>query len=198
LFGEIRQPNFKYILIPRHSSEVRKYIPMGFFRPHFIASDSCLTIDKATLFHLGVLQSQMHMAWVSHVCGRLGISFRYSNEIVYNNFPWPENPNKKQIKAIEAAAQKVLDAREEFPSSSLADMYDPLSMPSVLFKAHNELDKAVDLAYRPQPFTTEARRMGFLFELYEKYTQPLGLTSSTRIKRTKIKKNTANINLWQL
>jgi len=198
LFGEIRQPNFKYILIPRHSSEVRKYIPMGFFRPHFIASDSCLTIDKATLFHLGVLQSQMHMAWVSHVCGRLGISFRYSNEIVYNNFPWPENPNKKQIKAIEAAAQKVLDAREEFPSSSLADMYDPLSMPSVLFKAHNELDKAVDLAYRPQPFNTEARRMGFLFELYEKYTQPLGLTSSTRIKRTKIKKNTANINLWQL
>lgn len=183
-FGEIRQPLCKYILIPRHSSETRNYIPMGFFRPNFIASDSCLTIDKASLYHFGVLQSQMHMAWVSHVCGRLEISFRYSNEIVYNNFPWPENPNVKQIKAIETAAQKVLDVRADFPNSSLADMYDPLSMPSSLVKAHNELDKAVDLAYRSQSFTTEAKRMEFLFELYEKYTQPLGFVGKKKVKKT--------------
>lgn len=180
LFGEIRQPIFKYILIPRHSSETRNYIPMGFFRPNFIASDSCLTIDKASLFHFGILQSQMHMAWVGHVCGRLKSDFRYSNEIVYNNFPWPEKPNANQIKEIETAAQKVLDVRTKYPESSLADLYNPLSMPPILVKAHNELDKAVDLAYRSQPFTTEAKRMEFLFELYEKYIQPLGFTGKKK------------------
>jgi hypothetical protein len=99
--------------------------------------------------------------------------FQYSASIVYNNFPFPDNPNDKQIKAIETAAQKVLDARLQFPNSSLADLYDPLTMPPTLVKAHNELDKAVDLAYRPQAFTSEANRMVFLFELYEKYTKDL-------------------------
>jgi hypothetical protein len=92
---------------------------------------------------------------------------------VYNNYPFPENPSAKQEKAIETAAQKVLDARLHFPNSSLADLYDPLTMPPMLVKAHNELDKAVDLAYRPQAFTSEANRMVFLFELYEKYTADL-------------------------
>jgi len=110
--------------------------------------------------------------------------FRYSNEIVYNNFPWPENPSDKQTKAIETAAQKVLDVRVKFPESSLADLYDPLSMPPILVKAHNELDKAVDLAYRSQSFTTEAKRMEFLFELYEKYTQPLGFSGKKKVKKT--------------
>jgi hypothetical protein len=173
LFGEIRQPKSTYILIPRHSSENRKYIPMGFFEPKFIASDSCLAIDNATLFDFGVLHSQMHMAWIKNICGRLKSDFRYSNEIVYNNFPWPENPTEKQIKNIEAAAQKVLDTRAEFPGSSLADLYDPLTMPPQLVKAHQALDKAVDLAYRPQQFTGEANRMEFLFSLYEKYTADL-------------------------
>jgi hypothetical protein len=113
------------------------------------------------------------MAWVSTVCGRLESRYRYSKDIVYNNYPWPESPSDKQVKAVEAAAQKVLDARLEFPNSSLADLYDPLTMPPALVKAHNELDKAVDLAYRPQPFTSEANRMVFLFELYEKYTADL-------------------------
>jgi len=184
LFGEIRQPVSKYILIPRHSSENRKYIPIGFFSHNVIVSDSCLAIDEATLFHFGVLQSEMHMAWVGHVCGRLEISFRYSNEIVYNNFPWPEKPNAKQIIAIETAAQKVLDVRAKFPESSLAELYDPLSMPPILVKAHNDLDKAVDLAYRSQPFATEAKRMEFLFELYEKYTQPLDFAGKKKVKRT--------------
>lgn len=113
------------------------------------------------------------MSWVKSVCGRLENRFRYSKDIVYNNFPWPENPTEKQIQAIETAAQKVLDVRLEFPNCSLADLYDPLTMPTTLVKAHNELDKAVDLAYRSQPFTSEANRMVFLFELYEKYTADL-------------------------
>ena len=113
------------------------------------------------------------MAWMSYVCGRMKSDFIYSNKIVYNNYPWPENPTDKQIKAIEISAQKVLDSRTEFPNSSLADLYHPLTMPPVLVKAHNELDKAVDLAYRPQPFINEAKRIEFLFELYEKYTADL-------------------------
>jgi len=181
LFGEIRQPESKYIFIPLTSSENRKYIPFGFFRRDVIANNTGSVIPRATLFHFGVLQSSIHMAWVNHVCGRLKSDFRYSNEIVYNNFPWPEKPNAKHIKAIETAAQKVLDARTKFPDSSLADLYDPLSMPLILVKAHTELDKAVDLSYRSQPFTTEAKRMEFLFELYEKYTQPLGLPEMKKL-----------------
>jgi hypothetical protein len=107
------------------------------------------------------------------VCGRLESRYSYSNTIVYNNFPWPENPSESQKQKIEQAAQKVLDARALFPESSLAVLYDPLTMPPELVKAHQELDKAVDLAYRPQPFPSEAKRMEFLFELYEKYTANL-------------------------
>jgi len=124
------------------------------------------------------------MAWVKTVCGRLESRFRYSKDIVYNNYPWPENPTDKQTKAIEAAAQNVLDARAQFPNSSLADLYDPLTMPPALVKAHNELDKAVDLAYRSQPFSTEAKRMEFLFELYEKYTADL-FTKEKPLKKKK-------------
>ena len=115
----------------------------------------------------------MHMSWVRYVCGKLEGRYRYSNEIVYNNFPWPLNPTEKQKQAIEQAAQNVLEARKEFPDSSLAELYDPLTMPPKLVKAHQELDKAVDLAYRPQAFSSESKRMEFLFELYEKYTAGL-------------------------
>lgn len=180
LFGEIRQPTSDYILIPRVSSENRKIIPMGIFTPNDIISDTCLSIQKATLYHLGVLQSTMHMAWVKYVCGRLESRFRYSNEIVYNNYPWPENPTDKQKEAIEKAVRKVLEARTEFPESSLADLYDPYTMPPILVKAHQELDKAVDLAYRPQAFINEANRMVFLFELYEKYTAGLFATEKKK------------------
>ena len=117
--------------------------------------------------------STMHMAWTRTVCGRLKSDYRYSGSIVYNNFPWPENPTEKQKETIENAAQKVLDIRAEFPDSSLGDLYDPLTMPPALVKAHNELDKAVDLAYRPQPFINETKRIEFLFELYDKYTAGL-------------------------
>ena len=173
LFGEIRQPDTDYIMIPRVSSENRKIIPMSIFNSDFIVGDTCLAIPNAKLFHLGVLQSAMHMAWVKYVCGRLKSDFRYSNSIVYNNFPWPMQPSEKQVEAIETAAQKVLDARAEYPNSSLADLYDPLTMPPNLVKAHNDLDRAVDLSYRPQPFPSESKRMEFLFDLYEQYLSVL-------------------------
>lgn len=187
LFGEDRQPKGDYVLIPRHSSENRKYIPMGFFDENSIASDSCLFIEGAKLYHFGILMSSIHMTWVKNMCGRIKSDYRYSNELVYNNYPFPDNPNDKQVKAIETAAQKVLDARLQFPESSLADLYDPLTMPPALIKAHNELDKAVDLAYRPQAFTSEANRMVFLFELYEKYTADL--FTKEKPKKTKSTKS---------
>jgi len=186
LFTENRQPETNYILIPSHSSENRNYIPIGFMTKDDILNNSCLSVPNATLYNFGILTSAMHMAWVKATCGRLESRFRYSNTIVYNNFPWPENPTEKQIKAIETAAQSVLDARLQFPDSSLAELYDPLKMPPALSDAHKKLDKAVDLAYRPQPFTSEANRMEFLFELYEKYTA--GLFAKEKVKKNK-KKN---------
>ncbi|MCE9539006.1 MAG: class I SAM-dependent DNA methyltransferase, partial [Bacteroidetes bacterium] len=186
LFRDRNQPA-SFIVVPRVSSENRKYIPMGFFDKKSIVSDTCMSIPNGSLYHFGILMSAMHMAWVKSVCGRLKSDFRYSKDIVYNNYPWPENPSNKQVKSIETAAQKVLDVREQFPNSSLADLYDPLTMPPSLIKAHNELNKAVDLAYRPQAFTSEAKRMEFLFELYEKYTADL----FTKEKTKKIKKVTS-------
>ena len=186
LFGEDRQPKSEYVLIPRHSSENRKYIPLGFFDENYIASDSCLFIEGAKLYHFGILMSNIHMTWVKNMCGRIKSDYRYSNELVYNNYPWPEHPTKKQVIAIETASRKVLDARAEFPNSSLSDLYDPLTMPPSLVKAHNELDKAVDLAYRPQAFTSAANRMVYLFELYEKYTADL--FTNEKLKKTKKQK----------
>ena len=174
----------EYIIIPSVSSERRKYIPIGFMPADAIASNLCLIIPGAELFHFGVLTSLMHMAWVKNVCGRLKSDLRYSNGIVYNNFPWPENPTDKQKASIEEKAQRILNLRSEFSNSNMADLYEPDGMPPALVKAHNELDKAVDLAYRPQPFTSEANRMVYLFELYEKYTADL----FTKVKQKKIKK----------
>jgi hypothetical protein len=183
-FGEIRDFGDSYIVVPRVSSENRPYIPIGFFDRNSIVSDTCMSIPNGNLFHFGVLMSKMHMAWVKYICGRLKSDFRYSKDIVYNNFPWPENLNDKQVSAIESATQKVLDARLQFPYSSLADLYDPLTIPPALIKAHNELDKAVDLAYRPQAFTSEANRMVFLFELYEKYTADLFSQLNRKTKKS--------------
>jgi type I restriction-modification system DNA methylase subunit len=185
LFSEIRQPKSNYIVIPRHSSEHRKYIPIGFFGPDTIVSDSCIALPDAGLYHFGILTSFMHIIWTKNVSGKLESRYRYSNVLVYNNFPWPDNPTKVQQISIEKAAQKVLDTRASFPNNSLAELYDPLSMPADLVKAHNELDKAVDLAYRSQPFVSEANRMEFLFELYEKYTADLFTKETGKKKKVK-------------
>lgn len=183
LFRDKNRPE-TFIVVPRVSSENRPYIPFGFFDKNSIVSDTCMSIPNGNKYHFGILMSKMHMAWVKYICGRLKSDFRYSKDIVYNNYPWPDNITEKQITAIETATQKVLDARLDFPNSSLADLYDPLTMPPALVKAHNELDKAVDLAYRSQQFTTGAKRMEFLFELYEKFTADL----FTKDKVKKVKK----------
>ncbi len=186
LFRQCTQPNSDYIIFPSTTSESRKYIPLGIISKDIIISNASYAIPNASLYHFGVLTSLMQMAWMRYTCGRLKSDYRYSNTIVYNNFPWPENPSEKQIAVIETAAQKILDARLLFPDSSLADLYSPLTMPPALTKAHQELDKAVDLIYRPQPFISEAKRMEFLFELYEKYTADL--FTKTKVKKLSAKK----------
>jgi len=183
LFTENRQPKSEYILVPSHSSEHRRIIPIGFLSKDNILNNSCFSVPFAKQYHFAILTSTMHMSWVKYVCGRIKSDYRYSNTIVYNNFPWPESPSEKQVKAIEEAAQKVLDTRLLFPGSSLADLYDPLTMPPELVKAHQELDKAVDLSYRPQPFLNETKRIEFLFELYDKYTAGLFAGEKKQKKR---------------
>lgn len=173
LFTENRQPTSNYVLVPSHSSENRKYIPIDFLSKNDILNNSCFSVPNATYYEFGILTSQMHMTWVKYTCGRIKSDFRYSNTINYNNFPWPENPIEKQREAVGKAAQGVLDARAQYPDSSLADLYDPNTMPPVLVKAHQALDKAVDLCYRPQPFPNETKRIEYLFELYDKYTAGL-------------------------
>lgn len=185
LFAQITQPQeLDFILIPRHSSERRKYIPIGFLDKNNIAADSCVIVPSATLCHFGILTSGMHMVWVKYVCGRIKSDYRYSKDIVYNNFPWAENPTDKQIARIEECATKVLEARALFADSSLADLYDPITMPPALVKAHNELDRAVDAAYRSAPFTSDSSRIEFLFDLYTKYNSTL-FTESKKTKRQK-------------
>lgn len=187
LFGEIRHPSSgNYLLIPRVSSELRSFIPVGFLSSKKISTDANLIIPRAGLYHFGVLSSTMHMAWVRSVCGRLENRYRYSAEIVYNNFPWPA-PTLKSKQRIEKAARAVLEARSQYPKSSLAELYDPVIMPPELVKAHKNLDKAVDLAYRRNNFTNDARRVAFLFALYQELTdkEPLFRTKkSPKKKRT--------------
>ncbi|TRU80618.1 MAG: class I SAM-dependent DNA methyltransferase [Microcystis viridis Mv_BB_P_19951000_S68D] len=185
LFTENRQPETDYVLVPRVSSENRKYIPMGFFNKNIIVSDTCIAIPSGNIYHFGILTSEMHMTWVKYVCGRLKSDYRYSNTIVYNNYPFPENITDKQKQTVETCAQAVLDTRVKYPDSSLADLYDPLTMPPDLLKAHQKLDKAVDLCYRPQPFTSELNRIEYLFELYEKLTAPLLPTSKQKPAKRK-------------
>ena len=185
LFGEIRQPDSPYLLIPKVSSEIRRYIPIGFVQPEIIASGSALIIPGAELYHFGVLSSAIHNAWMRSVAGRLESRFQYSNAIVYNNYPWPEAATPAQRSAVEKAAQAVLDARAKFPASTLADLYDPLAMPPALATAHAALDRAVDKCYRSDPFPSDRSRVEHLFALYEKITAPLAPTAKSRRKGAK-------------
>ncbi|RMB63974.1 class I SAM-dependent DNA methyltransferase [Dokdonia sinensis] len=182
LFRDRKNPD-SYILIPSTSSENRKYIPMGFFTKNNIASNSCHIVPDGTLYNFGVLMSEMHMTWVKYTCGRLKSDFRYSKDLVYNNYPWAKEVSEKNKKKVEEKAQKVLDVRAQFPDSSLADLYHHLSMPPKLIKAHQALDKAVDLCYRPQAFTNETARIEYLFDLYNQYTEPLLNEKKTKKKK---------------
>lgn len=170
LFQEIRQPNTTYILIPRHSSENRRYIPLGFVSPEIIVNDAVQIIPNATLYHFGVLTSNVHMAWVRTVCGRLEMRYRYSKDIVYNNFPWC-NPTPEQKAKIEQTAQAILDARALYPDCSLADLYDELTMPKELRKAHQQNDFAVMAAYGFDRKITESECVAKLMEMYREMTK---------------------------
>ncbi|HET7262894.1 MAG TPA: DNA methyltransferase, partial [Casimicrobiaceae bacterium] len=140
-------PRGSYLIIPRHSGEVRRFVPIGFAPPNVMVGDACLVSEVATRFHFGILTSTMHNAWIRYTCGRLESRYRYSAEIVYDNFPWPDSPTETQRQRIEASAQGVLDARAAHAGASLADLYDPLAMPPDLVRAHQALDTAVDIAY---------------------------------------------------
>ncbi|MGR3913114.1 MAG: class I SAM-dependent DNA methyltransferase, partial [Gammaproteobacteria bacterium] len=185
LFGEIRQSQSKYLLVPGNTSANRVYIPAGYVLPRHICGNANLQIPGATPYDFGIFTSLMHMAWMRAVCGRLGSGYRYSASIVYNNFPWPKNPAAKQTADIKSAAQAVLNARALFPDSTLADLYDPAAMPPRLLKAHQKLDKAVDRAYRPAAFPTEAARVAFLFDLYRQYTAPAIDPARKKTKRAR-------------
>ncbi|MFW9593875.1 MAG: class I SAM-dependent DNA methyltransferase, partial [Macromonas sp.] len=203
-FGEVRQPQHTYLFVPKTSSERRAFVPVGFVEPEVLINNTSLFVDQATLFHFGVLSSTMHNAWMRITCGRLKSDYRYSAAVVYNNFPWPFSAtglqpttanasdektassaqDKKAKTAIETAAQAVLDARAKFqqatPPASLADLYDPLTMPPDLLKAHQKLDAAVDTAYAltaglpaKKTWRNDAERVAFLFEQYQRLTSLL-------------------------
>ena len=170
LFRETLNPDY-YIAVPKVSSEKRRYIPMGFLGESIIPTDLLFIIPDATLYHFGVLESNVHMAWMRAVCGRLKSDYRYSKDIVYNNFPWP-NPTDEQRTKIEQTAQAILDARALYPDSSLADLYDEITMPVELRKAHQENDRAVMAAYGfPVKTMTESQCVAELFKLYQELTK---------------------------
>ena len=199
-------PSSSYLVFPRHSSETRQFVPIGFVAPENLTGDACLMTREATAFHFGVLSSSMHNAWIRYTCGRIKSDFRLSADIVYNNFPWPEfaqnsKPNQplatvdKSQTAIESAAQAVLEVRAKFQSgdqaATLADLYDPLTMPPELLKAHQKLDAAVDKAYErsggKKSYKSDAERVAFLFELYQKYTSLLPADKPKANRRTTLK-----------
>lgn len=167
LFAEDRQPDSNYILFPRTSSERRRYLPIGFLSAEVIAGDTIILPD-ATLYHFGVLTSNVHNAWMRVVCGRMKSDYRYSSTLVYNNLPWPE-PTEAQRMKIEQTAQAILDARALYPESSLADLYDEVTMPPVLRKAHQENDRAVMEAYgwKASSQFTESKCVAELFKMYQ-------------------------------
>jgi hypothetical protein len=189
LFGEDRQPDTTYVLIPSVSSERRRYVPIGFMPSSTIASNLCLIVPNATPYHFSLLTSAMHMAWMRQVCGRLKSDYRYSNNLVYNNFPFPPEPDEKKRARVEQTAQAILDAREQFTGATLADLYDPNAMPKPLLDAHRANDEAVDAVYGTRRFKTDLERLEFLFDLYRQYTDPLTRIAEKETRRTKRRRN---------
>jgi len=181
LFRETSLPK-NYILIPKSSSGKRDYLPIGFISDEIVSSSS-LYLDSKDFFILGVLFSKMHIVWLKHIGGRIKSDYRYSAKLVYNNFPWPISPTDDQKKIIIEKTENILEARKEFADSSLADLYDSVTMPANLRKAHTELDKVVDKCYRPHPFISELGRIEFLFKLYETYTNPIASKEKSVKKR---------------
>jgi hypothetical protein len=202
LFAFTSHVEAPYVVVPSVSSERRQFVPIGFASADLIVSNLCLAVYDASLAHFGVLLSTMHNAWVRNVCGRLKSDFRYSNSIVYNNFPWPsaalpsatDAASQRLCNAIETAAQGVLDARAAHPGASLADLYDPLTMPPDLVRAHQKLDAAVDAAYVPdggkKTWKTDAERVAFLFTRYQQLTSLLPADKPAKPRSTRKPKST--------
>jgi len=183
LFRETNNPN-SCLVFPMVSSEKREYIPIGFIDKNIILSNRCYFISDADLYDFGILTSNMHMAWVKYICGRLEMRYIYS-AFVYNSFPFPSSSDKQEAE-IEKLSQNVLDARSKFPNASLADLYDPLTMPKELIIAHQKLDKAVEAAYG-RTFDDDGQRVAYLFELYQKLTGELFTETKKTGKGKKIK-----------
>ena len=175
-FQTENMPKGNYIVIPEVSSEKRRYIPIGYMDENVLCSNKLRLIPNASLYHFGVLTSNVHMAWMRVVCGRLKSDYRYSKDIVYNNFPWPNIPAvpkdptdpKDPTALITRTAQAILDARAKYPDSSLADLYDEVTMPPELRKAHQENDRAVMAAYGFSTKMTESECVAELFKMYQK------------------------------
>ena len=170
LFAQISQSNHDYIAIPRVTSDRRDYIPIGFLSANVISGDKLYIIPNGNKYMFGILMSSLHNSWMRTVAGRLGTGYSYTTTMVYNTFPWP-NVDDKQKKKISKTAQAILDARKLYPDSSLADLYDPLTMPAELRKAHEANDKAVLQAYGLKPSASESEIVQHLFKLYEELTR---------------------------
>ena len=169
-FRQVSQPDIDYLAIPEVSSERRDYIPIAMLPKEVICSNTVQYIPTDSLYIFGMITSEMHMAWMRSIAGRLESRYRYSNTIVYNNFPFPISPSDNSRKRVETVALQVLDARNLYSNSTLADLYDPNTMPIELVKAHKALDKAVDSAYGRRSFKTESERVNYLMKLHDEYT----------------------------
>lgn len=174
-------PDAPFLVIPEVSSERREYAPIGWLEPPAIPSNKLLVILRATPWHFAVVQSAMHMAWLRHIGGRLESRYQYSSGLVYNTFPWPEDATAAARARVAALAEAVLGERAKWPTSSLADLYDPNSMPAGLRAAHARLDTAVDRLYRAQPFASERERVEHLFGRYERLVD--SLSAAPRLNR---------------
>ena len=169
LFGAPFECESDYIAIPKVSSENRSYVPIDYLPKEIIPGDKLFVMQRVSIYHFGILTSNVHMTWMRAVCGRLKSDYSYSNTIVYNNFPWP-TPSEKQTKKIEQTAQDILDVRAKYPNSSLADLYDKTAMPPELFKAHQANDRAVMDAYGFDHNMTESQIVAELFKMYKNLT----------------------------
>jgi hypothetical protein len=177
LFAEIRQPVSDFLVMPLVSSESRRYVPIGLLSKEFIVNNLVSIVPNARLYEFGVLTSAMHMAWLRQVCGRLESRYRYSNNLVYNNFPFPPEP----------------DAREQFTGATLADLYDPNSMPKPLVDAHRANDEAVDAVYGTRRFKTDLERLEYLFDLYRQHTDPLTRIAEKETRRAKRRRSEVRV-----
>lgn len=177
-------PDRSFLVIPKVSSERREYVPIGWLTPPTIPSDLVFVLQEVELWHFGMLTSRMHMAWLGGIGGRLKSDFRYSIGNVYNTFPWPQVTDADRDR-LARAAQAVLDARAKFPSATLADLYDPDTMPGALRKAHTALDRLVDRLYRERPFEADRERVEHLMVLYEQLITPLITATQTTARSSR-------------